>query len=93
MIPVYFDAQGGDSGSIVIAGTAEITYDARRLVSGPRYLSEVEEALFGLEVPLARRVDDVEVSQMNAKEENFGYVASWSKFAPLVIVGAVFVMV
>ena len=93
MIPVYFDAQGGDSGSIVIAGTAEITYDARRLVSGPRYLGEVEEASFGLEVPLAHRGNDVEVAQMNAEEGNLGFVVGWSNFVPLVIAGAVFVMV
>jgi len=91
MIPVYFDAQGGNSGSIVIEGIAKISYPARRLVSS-RYLGEVEEALFGLEVPLVHHVDDLEIAQMNAEEGNVGRIVGWSNIIPLVIAGAVFVM-
>ncbi|KAL7484596.1 hypothetical protein ACHAW6_014891 [Cyclotella cf. meneghiniana] len=91
IIPVYFDALGGSAGSIVIEGTAEISYSARRLV-GSSYLGEVEEALFGLEVPLIRYVDDPEIAQIIAKKRNFGSILGWDKIIPLLMVWAVFVM-
>ncbi|KAL7481896.1 hypothetical protein ACHAW6_007577 [Cyclotella cf. meneghiniana] len=90
MIPAYFDSQGGSAGSITIEGTAEISYSARHLVSS-RYLGEVEEALFGLEVPLIHHFDDQKVVQVNA-EGNFGNIVGLGSMIPLVGAGAVFVM-
>jgi len=91
IIPVYFDAQGGNFGSVVIEGTAEISYSARNLVSR-RYLGEVEEALFGIEVHLVRHVEDPEVAQNNSEERNVGSIVGCSYIIPLAIAGTLFLM-
>jgi hypothetical protein len=46
MITEYFNAQGGDTGSILIQGTAQISYNSHHLQGG-RFLDDVEEAPFG----------------------------------------------
>ena len=83
MITGYYDAQGGDAGSILIQGTAQIAYTSRRLQGG-RFLEDVEEAPFGLQVPLVRRVSAPEVAQISAEEGNVGKTLGWSGFNPLV---------
>ena len=57
-----------------------------------RYLGDVEEALFGLEVPLIQRFDDHDFAQVNAGEGNFGNIVRLESMIPHVGAGAVFVM-
>lgn len=92
VIPAYFDAQGGSSGSIVIKGTAKIFYSARRLVSDRFLHEEVVEAPFGLQVPLARRVDDPAIAPVIVEEGNFGDVMGWRSIIPFATVVAAFAL-
>ncbi len=65
MIPVFYDLQGGNAGSITINGSASIIY-SRRLESG-RFLQDDEEGNFLIEIQLAdRSVPAIVKSQDNA---------------------------
>jgi len=77
MIPVFYDLQGGNAGSITISGTASIIY-SRRLESG-RFLQDDEEGKFIIEIPLADRSVPVVVDSV--AEENTGHVLGLSRVA------------
>jgi len=53
MVPIFYDLQGGNAGSVIINGTASIIY-SRRLESG-RFLNDDEEGKFLIEIPLGER--------------------------------------
>ncbi|KAL7481737.1 hypothetical protein ACHAW6_007410 [Cyclotella cf. meneghiniana] len=69
MIPVYYDSQGGNAGSITISGTALISYydaGSRRLLWSTRSgtkTAEKEEATFSLQVVLAMRNESPDVAE------------------------------
>ena len=75
MIPAYFDAQGGNAGSIIITGTALISYTTCHL-HNQRSLTDEEEAAFDLKVPYVSSAEIPEVAQVNANEENGGAMVS-----------------
>lgn len=75
MIPVFYDLQGGNAGSITINGTASIIY-SRRLESG-RFLEDDEEGKFLIELPLVERSVPVVVDSVT--EENAGQVSVLSR--------------
>jgi hypothetical protein len=56
MIPTYYDLQGGSEGSVVIEGTAELTY-SRRLTESIIALGGVKEDTdFSIDIPLVPNV-------------------------------------
>ena len=73
MFPAYFDGQRGGFGSILIEGTAQISYSTSHL-ENRRYIGEVEESVFGLEVPLVCNVIDLEEAHINVEARNFGNI-------------------
>ncbi|KAL7480678.1 hypothetical protein ACHAW6_006347 [Cyclotella cf. meneghiniana] len=87
MIPAYYDAQNGNSGSITISGTALVSYTSRHL-SDEHVIGGREDSPFTIEVPL-RLAENPDLSHQTIEEEaNEGHVR-YSFIAAVSAVGAI----
>ena len=89
MVPVFYDLQRGNAGSVTINGTASIIY-SRRLESG-RFIEDDKECKFLIMILLAQHSVPVVVDFVG--EENAGPELGWSCVAGagiVVILGMMF---
>lgn len=89
MIPVYYDSQGGQAGSVTITGTADITYMSRRHLSRELMLDDkVESAPFELEILLTLSQNNPLVAQ-KSRDDGAWKMSHVNPFDMTVIVEAI----
>jgi len=91
MVPIFYDLQPADVGSITLNGTASIIY-SRRLKDGG-LLDKVEDSEFLVEIPLASRGQVPDIPQAHVEQKNVGLVLRLSCVAKVVftvVVGMMF---